>query len=195
MISMFDCCGKRHDGHSQQVSYLVPVHLPLPSRLVVACRLPTGGLQGQCRSLFPAGAVVRRRGFLRVPPRGRPLPAGLRLRSRYKRAETGGAPRAPRVSHAWSVHLKSSSRQRTTLHYTPRDQGPKCGVGIVFASDGTGGLVVKVRSRLWFRLSLLASVCVSLLAFLFMYVYSHVRCMHTYIHASMQACKQAFPKP
>eukprot|EP00802_Teleaulax_amphioxeia_P028281 Tamp_29918.p1 GENE.Tamp_29918~~Tamp_29918.p1 ORF type:complete len:173 (-),score=20.40 Tamp_29918:16-534(-) len=35
------------------------------------------------------------------------------------------------------------SQQRTTLHYTPRDQGPKCGVGIVFASDGTGGLVVK----------------------------------------------------
>ena len=44
-----------------------------------------------------------------------------------------------------SHHKSYVLLQKTTLHYTPRDQGPKCGVGIVFASDGTGGLIVKVR--------------------------------------------------
>ena len=180
MISMFDCCGKRHDGHPQQVL--------LPAFALSVFDAPCSRDWHRCccmqnlnvlLSLFagkdadPASrrtcvvcCVVR---FLRVHACVTPHlahPNTLCSHEFIHRAHSSHADdfHVCRIACSFScdnesvhtvhthntaclshenAHCTHSLVQRSTMHYTPRDQGPKCGVGIVFASDGTGGLVVK----------------------------------------------------
>ena len=119
MIGMFDCCGKRHDGAPEVICAATPLcFAPGARQRIVLCCSPPLALT------HPPHAHERGR----TPSRAH----------RKRRCDTLHATRG--LSAAW---VSRKSARPCTRRCGPRDSPALHRAGIVFASDGTGGLIVK----------------------------------------------------
>ena len=131
MIGMFDCCGKRHDGAPEVLRAATRLRFAPGARQRVPCLGSQALLCVPFLCRFPPLALTH-------PPHAHERGRTPSRAHRKRRCDTLHATRG--LSAAW---VSRKSARPCTRRCGPRDSPALHRAGIVFASDGTGGLIVK----------------------------------------------------